>query len=153
MSFPIKFPRATLYSGPDFRSDHIYIADSLDGNGQMCLFIELHAPALDPKDTYGDSVIVYQAKNDYVPKSGPQEWGSYASSILIDYTHMLAARRILAYWKRWQERRRERSARVIQTAWQNWLVKKNERFNPYTIVGIVDMFLTFRRLVGSIDVA
>ena len=116
----------------------------------MCLFREFREsfiPLFDAEDAYGDNVIIYMAKNDYSPKAGPQEWGSYASQILIDYTHILAARRILTYWKRWQERRRERSARVIQTAWKNWLVKKNERFNPYTLVGIVDMFLTFRRLV------
>ena len=33
MPFPIKFPRATLYSGPDFRIDHIYITETKNGKG------------------------------------------------------------------------------------------------------------------------
>lgn len=77
---------------------------------------------------------------------GPKEWGCYIDDILVDFAHVIAGRRIWTYWKRFRERKREKSACVIQTAWKHWLSKKNERFNPHTFVGIVDMFMKFREL-------
>lgn len=123
-------------------NERIYIAaidpemESL--GGYMCTILEHWKPE-------SPECVILKTRNAYGDLG---EWGSYTEYIVMDYTDhiqkVIAAHRIQATWRAYRLRKlQEKSASIIQT-WKNWLVKKNERWNPYTI-GLTDLMLNFMR--------
>lgn len=71
------------------------------------------------------------------------------SDILYDVTeykeHVVCATKIQNAWRAYKQRRD--AAKVIQTAWKRWLVKKNELYNPHCFVGLVHLVIEASRAV------
>lgn len=126
-------------------NDHIYISANDTElemfDGYMCIVTEHWLPE-------NPECVIISGRNILGVQG---EWGTYTEYITRDYTShirkVIAAHRIQATWRAYKLRKlREKSAEIIQISWQNWLVRKNEVWNPYTLVGITDMMINFIRL-------
>lgn len=82
----------------------------------------------------------------HITGQGLKEYGCYTEFITLDYTkHMRRKMACIVIQRTWRKHRQRKAIAVIENAFLNWKTKKNERWNPHTFVGMVDLMLIYIR--------
>lgn len=113
-----------------FRVNNIYLVafDPFSDTIDVCNF------SLAEEFYYDNGILDGMSGWSYSAAYGRYDsYGINAEFITMNYTqyleHQHAARRIQHTWRRFK------AVRIIKKAWKNWLIKKNELWNPRCFVG------------------
>lgn len=128
-----------LRNSMQFEHDHLYMICVNQGDtssGYLALL--KYNTTMEYILQYGVAMVTY---SDVFESYG--YYGVHAEDILYDYTeyktNTFAAIKIQ---KAWSSYRRQRAAKIIQSAWKNWQVKKRELWNPTCFIGLAYLAFT-----------